>query len=139
MNELLKHHNLKHTIKRQAVIEILEQSSSPLPIEIIHEQATHMTTMNVSTVYRTITILCEHNIVIKTTNQEGKSYYQLNRHRHEHYLICKNCQKIIPVEECPLHDLETKLEKQTGFKINEHRLEFIGLCPKCQKNLHRSK
>lgn len=137
MNELLKHHNLKNTKKRQAVIDILKKSPSPLPIEIIHEQAIHMAMMNLSTVYRTITILCEHHIVIKTTNQEGKSYYQLNRHRHEHYLICKNCQKIVPVEECPLHDLEAKLEEQTGFKIDEHHLEFIGICPKCQKKFHR--
>lgn len=134
MDEILKHHNLKNTKKRQAVMHILEQSAAPLSIEYIHEQAMLIVNMNLSTVYRTITVLCDHNIVLRTTNQEGKSYYQLNHYRHEHYLICKHCQKIIIVEECPLHDLEDKLERQTGFKITDHRLEFIGLCPDCKNN-----
>lgn len=132
MNGLLKEHKLKNTKKRQAVIRILEETSTSLPIEHIHDLAKTSIPMNLSTVYRTITVLCDHNIVIKTTNQDGKSYYQLNHHRHEHYLICKHCQTIIAIEECPLHTLEEKLEQLTGFQIMDHRLEFIGICPSCQ-------
>lgn len=137
MDNLLKEHKLKNTKKRQAVIKILEQASTSLPIEHIYERVKTNMPMNLSTVYRIITVLCEHTIVLKTTNQDGKSYYQLNHHRHEHYLICKHCQKIIAVEECPLHDLEEKLEQLTGFHILDHRLEFIGVCPNCKETMQK--
>lgn len=136
MSDVLRRYHLKSTKKRESVLTILDNAKTPLPIESIHALATLHTPMNLSTVYRTITVLYAHHIVLKTINQDGTAYYSLNRHKHEHLLICKNCNKIIIVAECPLHELECKLEKQTGFIIEDHRLEFIGLCPQCQQ-LHK--
>ena len=139
MNELLKDHKLKSTPKRETIITVMENHSQPMTIEQIHDLASNVTAMNLSTVYRTITTLYDHNIVQETINQEGKSYYQLNRHKHEHYLICRSCKKIIPFECCPLQDLEERLQKETGFQITDHKLEFSGLCPDCQKQTHTKK
>ncbi|AVD35352.1 TPA: transcriptional repressor [Clostridioides difficile] len=138
MNNYLKKHNLKSTEKREAVIKVLENSNVPMTIESIHEKANTIVEMNLSTIYRTITTLCEKNITVLVAIHDGKSYYQLNKHRHEHVLICKECKDIIIIDECPLHELEHKLEDETGFDIIEHKLEFIGICPKCKRTNSRT-
>jgi len=37
----------------------------------------------------------------------------------------------VPVEECPAHGLERKLEEQQHFTVFYHTLEFFGLCSAC--------
>jgi Fur family ferric uptake transcriptional regulator len=50
----------------------------------------------------------------------------------QHYLTCVQCGNSIPIEECPVHELEEQLHKSHQFKIYYHMLEFFGLCTKCQ-------
>ena len=37
------------------------------------------------------------------------------------------------LENCPIHEVEEKIEKETGFIIKGHSFEFTGICPDCQK------
>ncbi len=128
----LKDKGLKVTEKRVAILNILSDCDTPLPIEEIYERSKHTTKMNLSTIYRTITLLCKHNIVQVSTSQSGKYYYRLCGHTHEHYLICTKCGKIVSIHHCPLHTLEKEIQQESGFLIEDHRLEFIGICPACQ-------
>ena len=47
--------------------------------------------------------------------------------------VCNLCGKVIPVDTCPLSELEETLQQKTGFRITGHSLEFTGLCPECSK------
>ena len=78
-----------------------------------------------------MTTLSDKGMVLKNVGMDGLTYYQLNNHRHRHYLICTGCSTLLPIDICPLHDLEDKLSASTGFQITGHNLEFFGLCPKC--------
>lgn len=129
---LLKEHDLKVTDKRLAILETLMDNDQPLNIEDLYLETKKRIDMNLSTAYRTITVLCNTDIVQEITNQDGKSYYQINHHVHEHYLICKDCKKIVPIHDCPFHDFDDKLQGKTGFKILDHKIEYIGICPECQ-------
>ena len=89
--------------------------------------------MNVSTVYRTLNTLTEKKILIRSVRQDGKAYYSLAKKDHSHRLVCDLCGKVIPVDTCPLSELEETLQQKTGFRITGHSLEFTGLCPECSK------
>jgi Fur family ferric uptake transcriptional regulator len=52
--------------------------------------------------------------------------------RDQHHLTCINCGVSIPIDECPVHDLEHELEESHQFKVYYHTLEFFGLCDRCQ-------
>ena len=88
--------------------------------------------MDLSTIYRNLNILEEKSVLLKTTNLDGLNYYQLNTSDHKHFITCNNCHKKFVIENCPVHDLEERIEKETGFVINGHNFEFTGLCPECQ-------
>lgn len=101
--------------------------------EELHALAEPILPMNVSTVYRTLNTLTEKKILIRSVRQDGKAYYSLAKKDHSHRLVCDLCGKVIPVDTCPLSELEETLQQKTGFRITGHSLEFTGLCPECSK------
>ena len=73
--------------------------------------------MNTSTVYRTLNTLTEKEILIRSVRQDGKAYYALAKKDHSHRLVCDLCGKVIPVDTCPLSELEETLQ---GLPLDEH-------------------
>ena len=87
--------------------------------------------MGLATVYRSLEALKLEGVVNVRTLATGESLYSYVT-RDNHHLTCVNCGESIPFNECPVHDLENRLEKSHEFKIYYHILEFFGLCQKCQ-------
>ncbi len=133
---ILKKAELKTTKKRQLLLFLLQKYAHPMTAEELHEAAKSILPMNVSTVYRTLNTLTEKGILIRSVRQDGKAYYALPKKDHCHRLVCDLCGKVIPIETCPLSELEETLETNTGFHITGHSLEFTGLCPICAKKEH---
>ena len=135
IQNILKNAALKSTKKRQLLLFLLQKQARPMTAEELHELAEHILPMNTSTVYRTLNTLTEKEILIRSVRQDGKAYYALAKKDHSHRLVCDLCGKVIPVDTCPLSELEETLQQKTGFRITGHSLEFTGLCPECsQKN-----
>lgn len=128
---ILKKADLKSTKKRQLLLFLLQKEARPMTAEELHEAANAILPMNVSTVYRTLNTLTEKAILIRSVRQDGKAYYALPKKGHSHRLVCDLCGKVIPIDTCPLGELEENLENKTGFRITGHSLEFTGLCPSC--------
>jgi Fur family transcriptional regulator, ferric uptake regulator len=132
-NSILKSADLKQTKKRTIIITILENAAAPLTAEEIMELSSKELKMSFSTVYRALNALADKNIVTKTVYQDGKLYYKIHTHSHQHILKCTKCNECIPIDSCPLESLEANLCSETNYKITGHNLEFFGVCPKCQK------
>lgn len=132
-NNRLKSADLKQTKKRILIISILENAACAMTVEEIVTISNKSIKMSISTIYRALNTLADKNIVIKTLHQDGKTYYEINTHNHRHTLICTLCNERIPIDSCPLGDLEGNLKKETGYTITGHNLEFFGVCPKCSK------
>lgn len=133
-NSILKSADLKQTKKRNLIISILEESSAPLTAEEIMELSCKEIKMSFSTVYRALNALADRNIVTKTVHQDGKLYYKIQTHSHQHVLKCVKCNECIAIDACPLESLESNLCAETNYKITGHNLEFFGICPRCQNN-----
>ena len=133
--DVLKHDGLKNTKHRNSILDIIENSSQPLPAEQIYlALIAKNVAINLSSVYRILNTLVEKCIVIKTgMTGESKSVFEMNRFEHKHYVVCTQCKKIISVPGCPLEDYEKKLREKTGFAIQGHQLEIYGVCRDCRK------
>ena len=129
--KLLKASELKTTIGRLAVLNILEDTSSPMTAEDIYSKVINTVPISLSTAYRTLGTLSDKGILLKNLSQDGRTYYQINNQRHKHQLVCTLCNETVPFEDCPLTTIETKLTNETGFVITGHSLEFLGICPSC--------
>ena len=136
--ELLAKNDLKQTKRRKAVLAVLEAAGTPLSAEEIYGKVVTQVHMSVSTTYRILGVLTEKGLLLKSLSQDGKTYYQLRGTKHKHQLICTLCGESIPIDGCPLHQLEEELSKQTGYVITGHNLEFSGICPHCAKEMKES-
>lgn len=136
--ELLAKNDLKQTKRRKAVLAVLEAAGTPLSAEEIYGKVVTQVHMSVSTTYRILGVLTEKGLLLKSLSQDGKTYYQLSGTKHKHQLICTLCGESIPIDGCPLHQLEEELSKQTGYVITGHNLEFSGICPHCAKEMKES-
>lgn len=86
--------------------------------------------MGLATVYRSLEALKLQGELQVRTLANGESVYSLIK-SDRHHLTCVNCGISIPIDQCPVHDLEQQLEKSHTFKVYYHTLEFFGLCQKC--------
>jgi len=106
-----------------------EISAQELYIELRnHHQDTGM-----ATVYRALEALKLAGVVQARPLPNGSAGYSLIQD--QHHLTCLQCGASIPIEHCPVHELEAQLRATKPFKIYYHTLEFFGLCSPCQLQL----
>lgn len=123
MKDLLKENHIKVTTPRLAVLEAIKNLDDKSTIKNIIFSCT---SIDKSTIYRTIETLIEKNILDKEIVNNEVTYHLKGEHRH--YLNCVNCHERVEIKECPFDDEEIQ-----GFKILNHSLNIDGLCKKCQK------
>ncbi|MBN2260853.1 MAG: transcriptional repressor [Clostridiales bacterium] len=124
----------KLTPQRKAVIDtILKNDHRHLNTEEIYEIVKELyPNIGLATVYRTLIVLDELDVITKMNFDDGCIRYEMNSETHQHHhLICRNCGNVIEVMEDLLDDLEKTVEKKYQFKIIDHNLKIYGLCKNC--------
>lgn len=132
---ILSQKGLRNTTVRAKVLKILDNAESPMTVEEIFMSLRNMlSSANLSTVYRTMDTLLRSELIEKTTLlDDNKFRYEYKRMEHKHHLVCTGCNRMIPVEDCPVDDEYAKsMCSKQGFELTGHRLEIYGLCPDCK-------
>ena len=121
----------QRTRSQERILKLLKSlnrsiSAQDLYIELKNRQQD----MGLATVYRSLEALkIQGQVQVRTLANGESEYSSLKSDRH--HLTCVSCGLSIPINECPVHDLEEQLEKSHTFKVYYHTLEFFGLCQKC--------
>ena len=130
----LKQQKLRVTGARVAIIRLLDASKTPLTLADIHEKI-QGEGCDFATVFRFITLLEQKGLVDKVPWVDGSTRHEIRpregRHHH-HYLICRTCQKVEPIDECVVERFEDQIAKERGFSSVSHSLQLSGVCPDCQ-------
>lgn len=84
-----------------------------------------------ATVYRGLEALKLEGALKVRTLPNGEALYSLTQ-EDQHHLTCLRCGDSLPIDECPVHELEERLNADHRFKVYYHTLEFFGLCAGCQ-------
>jgi Fur family ferric uptake transcriptional regulator len=123
---------IKKTKQRLALLGILENAQSPLTAAQIHALYQRKDKDAwLSTTYRTLDMFTGCGIVSKLVPMDGLSaQYELNRHEHRHYAVCRGCNRRWDIESCPLEGTEIDTKKGV-FHVTGHRLEVYGYCDEC--------
>lgn len=111
------------------LLKTLDQAVSAQDIYL--ELRNRNESMGLATVYRSLDALKLEGIVQVRTLANGESLYSTMQ-EDKHHLTCLQCGTSVPIDRCPVHDLEDQLHRSYQFKIYYHTLEFFGLCTRCQ-------
>ena len=137
LREQFKEHKL--TPQRRVVLQtLLENQELHMSAEEVYVLAKEKDSeIGFATIYRTLDLLAELNIVHKLNFGDGRSRYELcnlpSEHHHHHHLVCLNCNQILEVKEDLLQQLETLIEREHGFQIVDHRVQVYGYCSDCKE------
>ncbi|KJS87562.1 MAG: Fur family transcriptional regulator [Peptococcaceae bacterium BICA1-8] len=133
----LKAKDYKITPQRKVIINAFAQNMEKhLSAEDVYQFVKHShPEIGLATVYRTLDLLAELQILKKMNFGDGRSRYEFCKDddHHHHHLICLECDKVFEFEDDLLESLEAIISKRNGFKIIDHQLKFYGYCVKCQQ------
>lgn len=140
--ELLKANGLKVTTQRIVILEVLEdRPNEHLTAEEIYECVKEKyPEIGLATVYRTIQLLSELNLIDKLNLDDGFVRYEIGKQgngvpsHHHHHLICLGCGKVLTFQDDLLETLEQKIQSTMNFQIKDHEVKFYGYCEACQKS-----
>ena len=121
----------QRTRSQERIITVLKNINRSISAQDLYiELRNREQDMGLATVYRSLEALKIRGEVQVRTLANGEAEYSSVK-SDRHHLTCVNCGVSLPIDECPVHDLEQQLEKSHTFKVYYHTLEFFGLCQKC--------
>jgi len=126
----LKDNGYKTTYKREKILHFLQQQHRYTSVkEVINHLKKDYPGLSYETIYRNLALFTELGILEKT-ELDGEKKFQLRcgGEHHHHHLICIECGKTQPIENCPM----IEMPKVDGFSIIDHKFEIYGLCDACQ-------
>ena len=144
LKENLKQKGYKLTPQRRAIVDvIIEKEGEHLTAEEIYDEVKKICPdIGLATVYRTMQLLDEIGAISKLNLDDGCIRYEIdldNEGHNHHHLVCKNCGKIIGVEEDLLKDIEMKIQENYKFHVVNHDLKFDGYCEDCYREMKKDK
>ncbi len=137
MNSLLEKCNklgLKMTEQRRVITQVLSDSKDHPDVELVYKRASKIDkNIGIATVYRTIKLFEENNIIEKHEFKDGKfRYEEVPEEHHDHLIDIKNG-KVIEFQNNAIEELQKKVAEELGYKLVDHRLELYGIPVKRKK------
>ncbi|ABK60444.1 MULTISPECIES: Fur family transcriptional regulator [Clostridium] len=130
----LKNNNIRSTKGRQSIIKILMDSVEPVGAEYIYNKCKKEgKKVDLSTVYRTLDMLEDKDILTKFPLEDGTYNYILKEKWHKHTIKCELCHKEVEID-CPMIQLKEIIKNKTGFTVIDEQVKFQCLCDECNKN-----
>lgn len=137
---LLKKNGLKVTTQRIAILEVLQnRPGCHLTAEEIYDcvKEEHAD-IGLATVYRTVQLMSELNVIDRFRLDDGYVRYEIGKMEaekthHHHHLVCLNCGTVFAFEDDMLESLEGKIQESMGFSVVDHEVKLFGYCEGCQK------
>lgn len=136
--EILKAKDYKITNQRKTIIqEFLTERETHLSAEdVFHAVKKEHPEIGLATVYRTLDLLADLEIIHKIDFGDGRARYEIGgeeNHLH-HHLICLTCGQVTEFNDDLLENLEEIVRQQNGFKVLDHQVKFYGICGVCNTN-----
>ena len=132
--ERLRKSGLRLTPQREMVLSVMHQIEGVATAEEIHTRVQALSSaVDISTVYRTLDLLKEFDLVACIDSSEQQHQYELvGVHGPHLHLFCRSCGKIIGVELAEARSLTTYLQEVHGFEAELSDVTIPGLCGDCQ-------
>jgi Fur family ferric uptake transcriptional regulator len=129
----LKEKGYKLTPQRRMVLDLLHESRAHLTAEDIVNRI-HMSApdINKSTVYRTLELLEELGLVVRSA-LGGRFIYHHRESGQHHHFVCRSCGSIINGDENLLNHLKKSLQEGFDFQPDLKHMVIYGLCGACRE------
>ncbi|MDX9755549.1 MAG: transcriptional repressor [bacterium] len=131
---LCKECDLKVTHQRVEIFRALLQTiDHPTAEEVFKRIRDKLPTISIDTVYRTLALFEEHNLIARVQCLSDKGRFDPNMDKHHHF-ICMQCKKICDFYWEAFDTLTLPPEVAAFGTVILEKVELRGICAACKKN-----
>lgn len=122
------------TRQRRLIWEVLlaEPEQHLSAEDIVERVHARLPGMNTSTVYRTLDVLVDDGLLLRTDLGGARAYYEPVRDHPHHHVICERCGRVTHLHDQTLGNLRGRIEKDSGYLLGNREISFFGRCPDCR-------
>lgn len=125
--------NVRVTPQRLKILTFLKSTDThPTAEEIYQNVSDNCYGLSLATVYNTLNLLKEHDLVVELKYGDLASRFDGNVTEHYH-VYCKSCGKVSDFWGSPVNELMSEAEANTDFTIDSVRLDLFGTCHSCKE------
>lgn len=117
---------LKMTGQRKVILKVLDEAEDHPSVETVYDRARKIDdSISIATVYRTLNLLDEMDLVVRHEFKESFSRFEVNM-EHHHHLIDLESGEVVEFQNEELERMKEKIAEELGYDLIDHRLELYG-------------
>ena len=115
------------TEQRKVIVKVLSESTDHPDVESVYSRASKVDKrIGIATVYRTIKLFEDNNLLEKHEFKGYSSRYETVRENH-HHLIDVRSGNVKEFRNTLVDAMQKQVAKEMGFKLNDYRLELYAV------------
>jgi len=127
VEQLCIDNGLKMTDQRRTIARVLSESDDHPDVDQVYRRATQLDSrISIATVYRTVRLFEEANILEKHDFGDGRARYEEVQDDHHDHLIDIKSGKVIEFFNEEMEAMKERIAKELGYELIDHRLELFG-------------
>lgn len=131
LGERMRARGYRMTPQRELILQAVQTLGHATPDEVHAEVRAHSSAVNVSTVYRTLEVLEELDLVRHThLSDRAPTYHAVDGPVHFH-LVCRGCGRVSGVVAEVAEPLVRTLREAYGFEADVGHMSVFGRCTEC--------
>lgn len=128
IEQLCAEKGLKMTDQRRVIAKVLSEAEDHPDVEELYQRASAADPrISIATVYRTVKLWEEANILERHDFGDGRARYEEAPEIHHDHLIDIRSGEIIEFRNEEIERLQHEVAKRLGFRLVGHRLELFGV------------
>jgi Fur family ferric uptake transcriptional regulator len=128
IEEMCIEKGMKMTGQRRVIAKVLSDAKDHPDVEEVYRRASEVDPkISIATVYRTVRLFEEAEIVERLDFGDGRARYEEASEDHHDHLIDVQSGKIIEFHDEEIEELQRVIAERLGFKLVDHRMELFGV------------
>jgi Fur family ferric uptake transcriptional regulator len=128
LEQLCEEKGLRMTDQRRVIARVLSEAADHPDVDQVYRRATEIDPrISIATVYRTLRLFEEANILERHDFRDGRARYEEQREPHHDHLIDVENGTVIEFQNDEIEALQHKVAEKLGYRLVGHRLELYAV------------
>jgi Fur family transcriptional regulator, ferric uptake regulator len=128
LEQLCVDKGLKMTEQRRIIARVLSDSADHPDVDAVYRRASELDPkISIATVYRTVRLFQEANILARHDFGDGRSRYEEMPSDHHDHLIDLQSGRVIEFRNEEIEKLQRDVAARLGYRLVDHRLELFAV------------
>lgn len=128
LEKLCRDKGMRMTDQRRVIARVLSDATDHPDVDEVYRRAADVDPrISIATVYRTVRLFEEAEIIARHDFGDGRARYEKLPIKHHDHLIDIRTGKVVEFHSERIEDLQREIAKELGYDLVDHRLELFGV------------